>query len=327
MNKRTKSMLIGSGVTAAVMALAGSARHSAANYLVKVALDRKIPPHPIGMERRLAASCGDLEMLQKLQQAGAILKNLPHETVTLQSWDGTPLVGHWIPAKNPSRIIVAMHGWRSSWNRDFGIVADFFCKNNCSVLYAEQRGQGESGGQYMGFGLTERHDCLDWIQWANRRNPQGLPIYLCGVSMGASTVLMAADLPFPGNVRGIIADCGYTSAVDIWKHVVKQTHISYHFCGVPAGKMAKKRLQMNMDAVSCPQVLSHSHIPVLFVHGTDDRFVPIEMTYENYKACAAPKRLFVVPGAKHGMSYLVEPVGYEAAIKSFWAEFDKNLST
>ena len=317
-------MLIGSGVTAAMMALAELARHSAASYLVKVALDRQIPPHPMGIERKIAASCADPEMLQQLQQAGMLLKNCPHETVKLQSRDGTLLVGHWMPVKNPARIIVAMHGWRSAWNRDFGIVADFFRNNDCSVLYAEQRGQGGSGGQYMGFGLTERYDCLDWIHWVNSRNPRKLPVYLCGVSMGASTVLMAAELPMPANVRGILADCGYTSAVDIWRHVARQTHLSYGICGGPAGKMAKRRLQMDMDSASCPQALAHSSIPVLFVHGTDDRFVPIEMTYENYKACAAPKRLFIVPGAKHGMSYLVDPKGYEAAMKSFWADFDGN---
>lgn len=324
MNKRTKSLLIGSGITAAAVVLTGSVRHSTANFLVRVALDRKTPSYPIRMERRLTAGYSNPEMLNQLQQAGILLEKRPHETVKLLSRDGTQLVGHWMSVHEPVRIIVAMHGWRSAWNRDFGIVAEFFRKSGCSVLYAEQRGQGSSGGAYMGFGLTERHDCLDWIDWVNRKNPRQLPVYLCGVSMGASTVLMAANLPMPPNVCGILADCGYTSAVDIWKHVAHQAHLSYQFCGIPAGKLARKRLHLEVDAVSCPQALSNSRLPVLFVHGTDDRFVPIEMTYENYKACAAPKRLFVVPGAKHGMSYLTDPQGYENAVKSFWAEFDKN---
>ncbi len=327
MKKRARSLLIGSGVTAAMMALAESMRHSAADYFVGIALDRQIPPHPIRAERRLIIRCTDTGMLGVIADAGKELAARPNEIVELQSRDGTHLVGHWIPTANPKRIIIAMHGWRSIWHRDFGIIADFFAENGCSVLYAEQRGQGSSGGEYIGFGLTERYDCLDWIHWVNEKTGGQIPVYLCGVSMGASTVMMAAGLSLPGNVRGIIADCGYTSPVDIWKHVAKQAHLSYGICGKPAGRLAKKRLQMAVDAETCPHALSRSKTPVLFIHGTDDKFVPVEMTYENYKACNAPKRLFIVPGAEHGMSYVVDPKGYESAIFSFWAEFDDNISS
>ena len=318
-------MLIGSGVTAAMMALAGSARHSLADYLVRVALDREVPPHPDRAEQRLTASYVDTAKLSQIEQARKYLAAQPSETVKIRGRDGTHLVGHWIPATHPKRVVVAMHGWRSAWDNDFGMVSDFFRDNDCSVLYAEQRGQGGSGGAYIGFGLTERYDCLDWVNWANQKTGESLPIYLCGISMGASTVLMAAGLPLPSNVRGILADCGYTSAVDIWKHVAKNLHLSYGICGGPAGRIAKKRLRMYMDSESCPQPLTRCHVPVLFVHGTDDKFVPVEMTYENYKACAGPKRLFVVPGAEHGMSYLVDPKGYEAAVKAFWQDFDTGI--
>ena len=50
--------------------------------------------------------------------------------------------------------------------------------------------------------------------------------------------------------------------------------------------------------------------------------MPIGMTYENYEACAAPKKLFIVPGADHGMSYYFDRKGYEAAVTNFWKEFD-----
>ena len=70
-------------------------------------------------------------------------------------------------------------------------------------------------------------------------------------------------------------------------------------------------------------MLSECKVPVLFVHGSDDHFVPVEMTYENYKACIAPKRLLIVPGAEHGMSYMVDKKSYEEAVKRFWNEFDE----
>ena len=94
------------------------------------------------------------------------------------------------------------HGLETGFNYD--LLQRVAQDNHCNVLYAEQRGQGNSGGEYMGFGLMERHDCLDWVNWVQEHNPQKLPIYLCGISMGASTVLMAGGLELPADVKGII---------------------------------------------------------------------------------------------------------------------------
>lgn len=325
MKKRTKFLLLGSGITAMLMALMESSRHAAADYFVRLALDRDVPPYPARMEHQLLGSGANPQMLYQIRHSAAKLAAASHDVVKIQSRDGTELLGHWFPVSHPKRIIIAMHGWRSAWDNDFGMVADFFRDTDCSVLYAEQRGQGRSGGDCMGFGLMERHDCLDWINWVNDESEQKLPIYLCGISMGASTVLMAGGLELPDNVQGIVADCGYTSAQDIWKHVARQLHISYGICGKPVGKMAQRRLCVTMDTASCPEALKHCKTPVLFIHGTDDHFVPVEMTYENYKACTAPKYLFVVPGAEHGMSYLVDPKGYQMTVRNFWSDCEKKI--
>ena len=323
MKKRTKFLLLGSGITAVMMALMESSRHVAADYFVRLALDRDVPPYPVRMEHQLMGNGISLQMLDQIRQAAEKLASTPHEIVRIQSQDGTELLGHWFPVSGAKRIIIAMHGWRSAWDNDFGIASDFFRDHGCSVLYAEQRGQGRSGGDCMGFGLMERHDCLDWISWVNENYGASRPIYLCGLSMGASTVLMAGGLELPPNVKGIMADCGYTSAQDIWKHVAKHLHVSYGMCGKPVGRMAQRRLCMAMDSMSCPEALRQCKTPVLFIHGTDDHFVPVEMTYENYKACAAPKRLFVVPGAEHGMSYCQDRDGYQKAMLDFWQTYDE----
>ncbi len=325
MQKKWKQVLIGSGIAAAALAaVTETARQAMTGYFVNVALDRQAPPRQLVPDRRLTGSRVEEALLQKVEQAGQALARKPLTTVAIHSRDGVRLVGHWMSVRNPKRIVIAMHGWRSSWSHDFGLIADFLQDNGCSVLFAEQRGQGSSGGEHMGFGLTERYDCLDWIKWANERTGGKLPIYLCGISMGASTVLMATGLPLPENVRGIIADCGYTAPTAIWKHVAERhLHMYYRACGATANRLAMKKTSVDPNGASCPEALRNCRVPVLFVHGTDDRFVPVEMTYENYKACAAPKRLFIVPGAEHGMSYPTDPRGYEAAIKSFWHAFDK----
>jgi len=220
--------------------------------------------------------------------------------------------------------LIAMHGWRSSWSQDFGMIAPFWLESGCAVLFAEQRGQGNSGGEYMGFGLLERFDCLDWIGWVNERTEQKLPLYLGGISMGASTVLMTAGFDLPENVRGIIADCGFTSPRAIWKHVVENRfHLPYGLYSRAANDICKRRIQVPSDAYSTVEALRSCAVPVLLIHGTDDRFVPVEMTYENYKACSSEKQLFIVPGAEHGTSYLVDTAGYETAVRSFWNSYDQ----
>jgi fermentation-respiration switch protein FrsA (DUF1100 family) len=233
------------------------------------------------------------------------------------------LVGHWIPAVNAKRIIIAVHGWRASWYQTFGIVADSWAANDCSVLYIEQRAHDNSGGEYIGFGLTERFDCLDWVSWVNRSVGADLPIYLVGVSMGAATVLMASDLCLPENVHGIIADCGYTSPHAIWKHVANNNlHIAYGVRGVIASEILRHKIQVGSNDFSTTEALKNTRIPVLLIHGTGDHFVPVEMTYENYLACGGPRRLLIVPGADHGMSFFTDPERYTAAVLAFWKDFD-----
>lgn len=324
MEKRTKTLLTGAGVAAAGLAAMGAATYTATNYLVKIAMDRKQPRIP-GAEKALARFRGSescAQFLDAIEVCSLKLKSKPHRRVTVTASDGEKLVGHWFACPTARRIIVAMHGWRSSWSGDFGTIADFWHSHDCSVLYAEQRGQGSSGGQYIGFGLTERFDCQRWVQWVNSQNSQNLPVYLAGVSMGATTVLMASALALPENVMGVMADCGFTSATDIWRHVAeKNLHLHYGLHSLFANRLCYARIQMRPDSYSTLDAMEKCRIPVILAHGTQDSFVPVEMTYENYRACRAPKRLLIVPGADHGMSHFLEKGRYESAMESFWQEF------
>ena len=95
-------------------------------------------------------------------------------------------------------------------------------------------------------------------------------------------------------------------------------HLPYGLYSRAAKDICEKRIQVSSDSYSTTEALANCKVPVLFIHGTDDNFVPVEMTYKNYKACASDKRLFIVPGAEHGMSYLVDKQGYENTVKEFW---------
>ncbi len=318
---KTVSAVGAVAVTAA--AVMSAAAYITSKLLVQTALDRKLPGIMKRVNLRVSGSVKDEKFGLDCAEASDRLKGLSLEEVCICAADGTRLAGHFYPCDNPKRVIIAFHGWRSSWHYDYGMIADFWHSSGCSVLYAEQRGQNGSGGEHMGFGLTERFDCVSWTEWANERFGKDMPIYLAGISMGAATVLMASDLEMPENLCGIMADCGFTSPKAIWEHVAKNNlHISYCVRGMIADALCRKKIRMGSGEYSAADALRRTKIPVLFIHGTDDRFVPVEMTYENYKACASPKRLLVVPGADHAMSAYVNRKEYEKAMTDFWHDFD-----
>lgn len=324
MKKSVKKIMIGGGMVVGTLAAAGAWSYAITKKLVEIALDRKEDETVVESKKHIAGNPETSAFIKVRENAAEKLEDSSHDMVEITARDGIKLAGHWRFCKNPKRILIAMHGWRSSWARDFGMIADFFYNNDCHVLYAEQRGQNNSGGEYMGFGLTERYDCLEWANWVSAQEYGELPVYLCGVSMGASTVLMATGFELPSNVHGIIADCGYTSPHAIWKHVVENNLRLYYddMMSSIADEMCRAKIQIGSKDYSCPDALAECRVPVLFIHGTDDDFVPVEMTYENYKACVSQKRLLIVPGAGHGMSYVIDRKSYEQTVKQFWTDFD-----
>ena len=323
MKKNKKNFLLGTGIALGSIAAISSISYFITKKMVTVALDRQAPKSSPASMKLLTGDANIEEKLNFLTENSKILEEKELEVVEITAQDGTVLVGHLYKNKKAKRTIIAMHGWRSSWARDFCLIHDFLFENDCNVLFVEQRGQGESGGDYMGFGLTERYDCLDWINFINSTEMKKLPVYLMGISMGATTVLMATGFQLPPNVKGVIADCGFTSPNDIWRHVAQNMKILYTgFMGEIASAICKRKINVAPDEYSTVTALSNSNIPVLFIHGTEDKFVPIDMTYENYKACVAPKSLFIVPGAEHGTSCFVAKEEYENQLKLFWSKWD-----
>ena len=321
--KPAAKIAVGCTAAAAVTAAAALTGQLITHTLINTALNRKEPAIMKNAMEKISRFGYTPELTRQLEQASANLRSQPIETVTVDTHDGIRLVGHWYPHPTPKRVLIAMHGWRSSWDHDFGMISPFWHDSECSVLYPDQRAQNNSEGEFMGFGILERYDCLDWIRWVVEHCGKDIPIYLCGISMGATSVMMASALEMPPSVKGIIADSGYTSLHEIWKHVVKDNlHLSYGLRGHHANGLCKKKISIGSKDYSTTQALKDSHRPVLFIHGTADNFVPVEMTYENYLACKPPKRLLIVPGADHGMSYVVDKDRYEAAARQFWLEYD-----
>lgn len=240
------------------------------------------------------------------------------EPVSIQSFDGLTLRGLYLPAQNPRCCALLFHGYRSRGLREFSLLAPFYHSQGISMLIPDQRACGESDGTYITFGVLERRDAADWAAYMDRRLGGKTPMILQGVSLGASTVMMAADLPLPPSVGGIVADCGFTSPWDIIAHCAKQW---YHLPPFPIlsllSQLARHRLGFSYRDCSTLDSLAHSQLPLLLIHGGKDNFVPIHMTEENFLAAAGWKRKLIVPEAGHAASYLVDEAACQRELLAF----------
>lgn len=276
-----------------------------------------------GVKRRKPQPKWPEPFAETLEAAEKWLSGQTTQQVEIVSHDGLRLVGHWLPADQPKRIILMMHGFRSKWGKDFLGALEYFQQIGCSVLLAEQRAHGGSEGRYITFGVLERYDCLGWLDYIHNRFGDELPVYAEGISMGAATVLMAAGLGMPEFVHGIIADCGFTSPHEIIAHVMKHyLHLPKNPIVPVLSSISKRLCGVDLYEYSTQQALENNTVPVLFIHGADDKFVPMEMTLENYKVCKAEKELIIVEGAEHGMSYLVQTERCRQALCEFFEKYD-----
>ena len=247
------------------------------------------------------------------------------EKVYITNKEGLRLCGHWIEAEAPKRTVVMMHGFRSGWDKDFAVAVDFFVGCGCNLLIIEQRARGESEGKYITYGIRERFDCIEWLVYADSRCGGKLPLYADGISMGAGTVMLASELDMPKNVAGILADCGFTSPAEIISYVMKQSYGLPEKPIVPIlSALCKKVAGFGFYDRSTEDALKNNKRPLLLIHGEDDFFVPCEMSVRNYNATAGPKELVIVPGAGHGLSYIVDREACESAILRFFDSCEQN---
>jgi len=294
----------------------------AADYFFRFAVVRKKPAKR--KKKSLSASKGlvDLDPYQQMMQEGeAWLNAQAMETVQIESHDGLKLSGHFLNIGSRKTIIL-FHGYRSRAFRDFSCVGDYYKGLGFNLLFVDQRAHGGSEGQFITFGVKERLDCVRWAEYVDRRI--GGEIILDGLSMGATTVLMAAGEKLPESVKGIIADCGFTSPKEIMLKVMEEDlRIRCRPLFRLVALMVKLRARFDVGEYSTIEAMKKNCLPILFIHGTDDKFVPCEMTKTAYETCTSEKSLVLIEGAGHGTSYLKEPETCKAALNDFLEKYTR----
>ena len=242
---------------------------------------------------------------------------VPFEEVSITSHDGLKLTGRYYHVAHGAPLEIQCHGYKGNALRDFSGFWPIAKAAGRNVLLINQRCHGGSEGHTITFGILERRDVMSWINYANERFGS-VPILLSGVSMGAATVLMVSGRNLPANVKGIIADCPYDAPSNIIKKVlgqdmgmpVKLVYPLIRLGGILYGKF-------NLNADSPLEAVTKATVPILLIHGDDDRFVPHSMSCNIHAAALERIEFHTIPGAGHALNYVTAPETYTEIVNRF----------
>ena len=280
---------------------------------------RTMKRNRLSVERTIKMSGTDWsrygELMQKRKE---YMMAQPHKELWNLSEDGLRLHAVYFPNHDSKKVAICLHGYTSQGMSDYIGLSDYYLKHGFGMLLPDARAHGQSEGEYVGFGCLDRYDLLGWIHWVIEKCGEDVEILLHGTSMGGATVLMASGLALPPQVKGIVSDCGFTSPKEVFTHVL---HSMYHLPAFPmiqiADRLNKRNAGYGLDECSAAREVRKAKVPILFIHGEKDVFVPCWMCEEIYKNCASPKTKLIVKDAGHGESYYKDTEGYEAALDSF----------
>ena len=218
-------------------------------------------------------------------------------------------------------VALCFHGYRGTISRDFSGGGKLLLKHKFKTIIVDERSHGKSEGKIITFGIKERRDVLTWIHYVNT-NFHNVKIILFGVSMGASTVLMASDYKLPKNVIGIVADSPYNSPIDIIKKVIKDLRLNEKiiFPFVYLSALIFGRFDLNSK--SAEDSVKNTKLPILLIHGKKDSFVPFKMSKKIEKNIKTYHETLYVEDADHALSYVKETKNYE----KIFLKFLKNIT-
>ena len=248
------------------------------------------------------------------------LRSMDRELMKIKSFDGLTLRGYYYEYSPDSPLELIFHGYSGNAERDLcGGVERCFALGRSAILI-DQRGAGMSEGNICSFGINERRDCLSWIEFATEKFGKERPLIIGGISMGASTVMMAAGEDLPKNVVCVMADCGYSSQKEIICKVVKEmklpSKIIYPFIKLGAKVFGG----FDLEETTPIEAVAKSKTPIVFIHGDMDNFVPHSMSVECFNACNSPKKMVTITGAGHGLAFPVNQEKYIEALREFQEE-------
>ena len=244
------------------------------------------------------------------------LINYPYEEVGIRARDGGLLYAKYFQVKEGAPVDICFHGYHGTGIRDMSGYAKVAMDAGHNLLIVDMRAHGKSKGKHLTFGQKESVDCKRWINYVINRFGGDVKICLSGVSMGASTILMANRFDLPENVKCMVADSPYTSPKDILISVLEHKHLNAKllypiiaFSGMLFGGIS-------LPTITADDAVKNSNIPTLILHGEEDSFVPCEMSEKIALARDGIER-HVFKGAEHVGCSLTDTPRYTKIVQEF----------
>lgn len=237
----------------------------------------------------------------------------------IESYDKLQLHSY-VVTQNSNKWAIVVHGYGGS-GKLMSDKSKYFYDMGYNVLIPDLRGHGKSEGDYIGMGWKDRLDIISWINFIIKENPNA-EIVLHGTSMGAATVLMTSGENLPSNVKAIVADCAYTSAWDEFSYQL-ETYLkvpSYYILNV-TNMVTKLKSGYSLKEASALECVKKATVPILFIHGDKDKFVPYSMMDKLYDATNSPKEKLTIEGGEHANSDLVSPFLYWLTLEDFLNQY------
>lgn len=243
------------------------------------------------------------------------LENTPSIGLKIKSFDKTILFSEYFFKKNSKKWAIALHGYGGNGKMMYSVAKKFY-ENGYNVILPDLRGHGISGGNYIGMGWHDRLDIICWIKEILKKD-KNAEIILYGISMGASSILMCSGEKLDKNVKCIIADCGFTSAYDIFKYQIKNVFSLPPFPLLNIiNLICKFKNKYSLKEASALNQVKKSNVPIFFIHGNKDTFVPFNMVFKLYENANCKKDLMIIDKAFHGVSSIIDE-------KKYWEEVFK----
>lgn len=233
--------------------------------------------------------------------------------------DGIRLIAQEIFTEEEShKWVLLLHGY-TGWKEAMYPFAAWYNQQGYHVIVPDMRCQGESEGDFIGMGWTDRLDNMLWIDYILEQDSKA-EIVIHGQSMGAaSALMMTGEESLPDNVKAVVSDCAFTDAYTMFGEKMKEW---FHLPEFPLLDTANLMLQLrggyDLKDASALDAVKKSETPTLFIHGDQDEMIHVDMTRELYKAASCEeKELLIVKGAGHAQSQDKDPEGYFGAVEEF----------
>lgn len=247
-----------------------------------------------------------------------------HDT-TIVNRRGLRLHAIYIKANHLTyKTAIIIHGYTRTALAMLNIAYMYNHDLQYNVLLPDLQHHGKSQGKAVTMGWKDRLDILQWAKVANELFGDNTAMVIHGVSMGGATTMMVSGEQQPLYIKCYVEDCGYTSVWDEYKgELKKRFHLPTFPTLYDASFLCKLKYGWSFKEASSLKQVSKCKLPMLFIHGDADKFVPTWMVYPLYNAKPGPKELWIVHGATHAMSYDKDPKAYSEKVRCFIDKYIK----